>query len=200
LSNQPLEPQTSQDIELGMKLGDTARSVTARVFRHRLTNEIFYNPLVFANVNLDPTQREGIELEGNLRLTSAFMLAATLQHVSAEFRGGPNAGREMVLVPRNTASLRLNWLPGTGQSAHLGAQWADSQRYGGDFSNACAARIPSFTTLDARYAVRAGAWEFAVAGSNLTDRQYFTNAFGACQSGIYPDPGRQLKLSARLDF
>lgn len=198
--NQPLEPQTSQDLELGVSVGSAARKLTARVFRHRLTNEIFYNPLTFANVNLDPTQRQGIEIEGNLRLANAFMLAATVQHVSAKFRGGPNAGNEMVLVPRNRVALRLNWLPGNEHSGFVGLQWTGKQRYGGDFANACAARIPAFATLDARYAYRTGPWEFAVAGSNLTDKRYFTNAFGACQSGIYPDPGRQIKVSARYDF
>jgi iron complex outermembrane receptor protein len=82
----------------------------------------------------------------------------------------------------------------------VGLQWADSQRYGGDFSNTCSSRIPAYTTLDARYAFRAGAWEFAIAGANLTDKDYFSNAFGACRSGIYSDTGRQLKLSARMDF
>jgi iron complex outermembrane receptor protein len=131
---------------------------------------------------------------------SAFVLSANLQHLSAKFTEGPNAGKEIVLVPRNTATARLNWVPGNGHTADVGLQWVDSQRYGGDFSNTCSARIPSFTTLDARYAIRAGAWEYAVAGSNLTDRSYFTNAFGTCRSGIYPDAGRQLKVSARMDF
>jgi iron complex outermembrane receptor protein len=200
LVNQPLEPQTSQDLELGFSIGDAARKLSARVFRHRLSNEIFYNPLVFANVNLDPTQRQGIEIEGDIRLMSSFLLSASVQHVSAKFREGPNAGNEMVLVPRNTASLRLNWLPGNAHSGYVGVQWTGSQRYGGDFNNACTARMPSFATLDARYAFRSGPWEFAVAGTNLTDREYFTNAFGACQSGIYPDAGRQLKVSVRYDF
>jgi iron complex outermembrane receptor protein len=81
----------------------------------------------------------------------------------------------------------------------VGAQWVDSQRYGNDFTNACAARVPSYTTFDARYAVKLGAWELAATGLNLADRHYFSNAFG-CQSGIYPSDGRQLKLSARYDF
>jgi iron complex outermembrane receptor protein len=38
-----------------------------------------------------------------------------------------------------------------------------------------------------------------VSGQNLSDKRYFSNAFG-CQSGIYPGDGRQLKLSARYDF
>jgi iron complex outermembrane receptor protein len=105
----------------------------------------------------------------------------------------------MVLVPKNVLTARLAWLPAQGQSADLGAQWVDSQRYGSDFDNSCAARMPSYVTFDARYAARVGAWEFAVAGLNLADRRYFSNAFG-CQSGIYPSDGRQMKLSARYDF
>ncbi|WP_136419402.1 TonB-dependent receptor [Herbaspirillum sp. ST 5-3] len=198
--NQALEPQTSRDLEVGLTAGNAARKLTARVFRHQLKNEIFFNPLQFSNVNLDPTRRQGVEVEANVRLMPAYTLSAVLQHVSAKFTDGPNNGKEMVLVPSNTATLRLNWLPGSSQSASVGVQWADSQRYGGDFSNSCAIRIPSYTTVDARYARRVGAWELAIAGNNLTDRSYFSNAFGACGTGIYSDTGRQLKVSARLDF
>lgn len=202
-ADQPLVPQTSRDLELGVTAGSTAQNVTARVFRHRLKNEIFYDPTAGfggANVNLDPTRRQGIELEGRMRLAQAFALSATLQRVSARFTDGPNDGNEMVMVPKTTASLRLNWLPASTQSASVGLQWVDSQRYGGDFDNSCTGRIPSYTTVDARYAKRFGAWELAIVGANLTDRDYFSNAFGACRSGIYPDPGRQVRVTARLDF
>ena len=90
-------------------------------------------------------------------------------------------------------------MPGTGHSADIGVQWVDSQRYGSDFTNGCGARIPSYTTVDARYARRMGAWEAAVSGLNLFDRDYYSNAFG-CRSGIYPSDGRQLKLSLRYEF
>lgn len=209
LNNKLLNPQTSNDLELGASLGDDARKVTARVFQHKLKNEILLDPLVAnagsfsgfgANVNLDPTKREGIEIEGRARLTQAFSVIGVWQYVDAKFTEGPYAGREMVLVPKNTATLRLNWLPGNGHSADVGLQWVDSQRYGGDFSNACNLRIPSFATLDARYAVRVGAWEFAVRGTNLTDKNYFTNAYGKCGDGIYPDTGRAVRFSARMDF
>lgn len=199
----PLVPQISHDLEGGVTVGNANNKATARYFQHRLKNEIFYNPLVFANVNLDPTRRRGVELEASSVLSRTLSLTANAQHVSAEFTGGPYAGKEMVLVPRNTATVRLTWFPTARQTADLGVQWVDTQRYGGDFSNACSDRIPSYTTLDARYAVRMGGWELAVIGTNLTGRDYFSNAFGACssgKSGIYPDPGRQLRLSARLDF
>jgi len=199
-SNQLLKPQTSDDLELGVSFGNSDKKLTAKVFQHKLKNEILYDPSAFTNVNLDPTKRTGVEIEGRARLTDAFSIHAILQHFDAKFTEGPYSGREMVLVPKNTATLRLNWLPGNGHSADAGVQWVDSQRYGGDFSNACNIRIPAFATLDARYAIRVGAWEFAVRGTNLTDKNYFTNAFGACGGGIYPDTGRAVRFSARMDF
>jgi iron complex outermembrane receptor protein len=203
IPNQPLDPQRSHDLTLGTTYGHGDNKVTVQLFQHRLRDEIFYDPTAGAfgaNVNLDPTKRAGIELEASARLMSEFALTAHVQHVNAEFTDGPNDGHEMVLVPRNSASAWLNWVPGDGQSANVGMQWVDTQRYGGDFSNACSSRMPSFATLDARYARQFGGWEIAISGSNLTDKKYFTNAFGACNSGIYPDSGRQLKLSARYNF
>jgi iron complex outermembrane receptor protein len=199
-----LEPQTSHDLELGASLGDAARKVSARVFRHNLDHELYFDPTVGpsgfgANTNLDPTRRQGIEVDAEAALGPAWRISAHAQHVSAKFRAGPNAGREMALVPANVVSARLAWVPDRTQSADIGVQWVDSQRYGGDFTNSCAARIPAYTTLDARYARRIGAWEAALSGLNLGDRRYFSNAFG-CERGIYPSDGRQLKVSLRYDF
>jgi len=202
-----LKAQTSHDLELGTTLrhapGDDSRTLTARVFRHRLDNEIFYDPTLNggwgANTNLDPTERKGVEIDAEAALAAGWRASAHLQHVIAHFTDGPNAGRELALVPKNVVTARLAWVPGNGQSADVGVQWVDSQRYGGDFSNACGARIPSYTTLDARYSIKLGAWDVAATGLNLADRRYFSNAF-SCKGGIYPSDGRQLKLSARYDF
>jgi len=202
-----LKAQTSHDLELGTTLrqapGDDSRTLTARVFRHRLNNEIFYDPTLNggwgANTNLDPTERKGFEIDAEALLAAGWRASAHVQHVIAHFTDGPNAGRELVLVPKNVVTARLAWVPGNGQSADVGAQWVDSQRYGSDFSNKCGARIPSYTTLDARYSIKLGAWEVAATGLNLADRHYFSNAF-SCMGSIYPSDGRQLKLSARYDF
>jgi len=198
-----LKAQTSHDLEIGASIGDSARKLSARLFRHKLDNEIFYDPTQNggwgANTNLDPTRRQGLEIDGEMALTRDFRASAHLQHVNAEFTDGPNAGRELVLVPKNVVTARLAWQPAGNQSADVGVQWADRQRYGSDFSNTCDARMPSYVTFDARYAVKVGAWEIAATGLNLADKQYYSYAYG-CKSGIYPSNGRQMKLSARYDF
>lgn len=197
-----LKIQTSRDLEAGVTFGDSTRSIAARVFRHRLTNEIFYDPTINgygANTNLDPTEREGVEVDADASFARDWRVTGHLQHVKARFTDGVNAGREMVLVPKNTLTTRLAWVPGDGQSADIGVQWVASQRYGDDFSNRCGARVPAYHTIDARYARKFGVWEFAVMGLNLADKHYFSNAF-SCEGGIYPSDARQLKLSARYDF
>jgi iron complex outermembrane recepter protein len=196
-----LKAQTSHDLELGATVGPESRQLAVRLFRHQLHNEIFFDPTIGygVNTNLDSTRRQGLEVDAQTLVADGWRANAHYQHVDASFTAGPNAGREMVLVPRNVLTARLAWVPGDGQTADAGAQWVSSQRFGSDFTNSCAARIPAYVTLDARYARKLGPWELAIAGANLADRHYYSNAFG-CRSGIYPSDGRQLKLSARYDF
>jgi len=201
--NVALLPQLSHDLEIGATLGDKAQQLTARFFRHDITGEIYFNPLLNggygANSNLDPTRRQGVALETAYRLSQQFQFTAQAQHVDASFTAGSNAGKELALVPKNLLTAHLNWMSGDGQNAFLGAQWVDTQRYGGDFSNTCSALIPSHATFDARYARTLGAWEWSVAGSNLSNHHYFSNAYG-CMTGLYPDDGRQMKMSVRYSF
>ena len=197
-----LKVQSSRDLELGATIGSGQLGATARAFRHDLTDEIYYDPTLNgfgANTNLDPTQRQGVELDMHAALTPGLRLVARLQHVRARFTAGVNDGRDMVLVPKNIASARLSWVAGAGHSADAGVQWVASQRYGSDFANDCGAVMPAYAALDARYARQLGPWEFAVAGLNLTDKQHFSQAF-ACRGAIYSGDGRQLKVSARYDF
>lgn len=201
--NMPLLPQLSHDLEFGAELGDIDQQLTLRFFRHQLSNEIYFNPLINkgfgANSNLEPTKRQGVAVDFKYRLSKQFRIALQVQHVAAVFTAGVNEGKELVLVPKNTVSAHINWVPGDGQKAYVGVQWVSTQRYGGDFTNACSSVIPSHATLDAHYSRTFGDWEWSVAGSNLLNKNYFTNAFG-CRSGIYPDDGRQLKVSLRYDF
>jgi len=208
VSNTPINPQTSHDLELGTTIGDTAHQLTARVYSHELKNEIYFDPTANfgygANTNLDPTKRQGFSMEGKVSLTKEVRVTGQWNYVVAKFTEGVNAGNTMVMVPKNTVSAQLNWMIGNGQTAYVGAQWVDTQRYGGDFSNTCSALIPAYATLDARYAKSIGPWELSVSGTNLTDRHYFSNAY-TCSltsnpSGIYPSDGRQMKISARYHF
>ena len=80
-----------------------------------------------------------------------------------------------------------------------GVNWVGEQHP--DFSNACT--MPSYTTLDARYAYKLKAAELSLGVSNLTDRKYYSQAF-RCTAGttaaIYPEAGRAFTAALRVNF
>jgi len=197
--NKPLETQLSHDAEIGLGYAAGAAKLDARVFRHNLDNEIYFDPTIFVNTNLAPTQRKGFELDGSYRFAPEWQVQGHFQQVDAKFRSGPNAGRELALVPKSILTVRLAWLPSDGQSADIGVQRVGQQRYGSDFDNTCDARMPAYTVVDGRYARKFGPWELAVTALNLFDKEHYSQAF-SCRGGIYPNNGRQLKVSARYDF
>jgi iron complex outermembrane recepter protein len=202
-----LQPQVSRDTELGTRWDYGGGNLQARLYRSNLTNEIGFDPTVVgafgffgANINFDPTRRQGLELDWSHALTPAFTTRVTAAVRRATFRSGPHDGKDVPLVPRETLALRGDWVPVAGHRINAGVNWVSSQHP--DFDNAC--KIPSYTTADARYA-----WQFhphaelGLGVTNLFDRKFYTQAFG-CAGGqttaIYPEAPRQFTASLRLQF
>lgn len=197
---EPLLPQRNRDQEVGAKWERGMGSAALRVFRQRTDDEIAYDPTVFANVNLDPTQREGVELEGRVRPLRGLEIAATWQHVKARVVEGPYDGLEPVLVAPDAATLRVGYQFDAKQSLDVGLQYRAAMRFGNDQDNRCARRMPSATLLDARYAWVEQSWELAVSGTNLTDEDTYGYAYSCTTGSLYPDAGRTLRVSATLRF
>ena len=194
-----LLPQTSRDIEAGWRWSTAEHRLEVRAYQSRLTNEIGFDPATFNNVNFDPTTRRGIEADADWAVSDALNLGVRLGVRESIFRAGPNAGRDIPLAPSRTIALRADWEPFEGHRLNGGINWVSSQR--AEAATYC--RIPSYTTVDARYSVRVGAAEFSLGVANLFDRNHFSVAFG-CDggnpSGIYPEAGRTITAAVRLQF
>lgn len=199
-----LSPQTSRDTELGTRLSRGAAKLDIRWYRSDLTDEIAYDgnatgPGVGANVNLDPTRRQGLELEGRYALNSAVNLRLNSAVRQARFVSGAYAGNNVPLVPARTLALRADWSPALGHRVDGGVNWVSAQNP--DFSNLCT--MPAYTTMDLRYGYQFRNAEFALGLNNLSDSKYYTQAFG-CTAGvttsIYPEAGRTVTASVRVRF
>lgn len=196
-----LRPQITRDIEAGLKWQSAAGSRAGiRVFRQKATDEIAYDSTVFSNVNLDPTRRSGIELNGQVSLARSLTLNGSLQTVDAKFAAGPNAGKAIPLVSQTSAALRLNWQIDSRQQIGVGAQYLGQARFGNDNANTCARMIPATTLLDARYAWKLNQVELSLSANNLTDRKSYSQAFNCVTGGIYSDPGRVIQASVKYSF
>lgn len=201
----PLRPTLAWDHELGLKLLRTTGSASVRVFRQRSVDEIAYDPIRWVNINQDEIVRHGLEFEGRLRWASRWDTAASVQWIRARFSGGPNLGRDVPLVPRTTLTARLGWAASAAQRLELALTYRSAAVVGGDTANACE-RVPASTRWDARYTYKlredARGWSLSAALENLTNRQSYSNAYsaGCAAVGVYPEPGRSLKLQARYAY
>lgn len=202
-----MRPQTARDTELGARVNRGVANLDIRWYRSDLNNEIGYDskangpygPGTGANVNLDPTVRQGLELEGRFALNSAVNLRLNAALREARFVSGAYAGNNVPLVPSKTLALRADWSPVPGHRIDGGLNWVSSQNP--DFSNLCT--MPAYTSMDLQYGYQFKNAEFALGLNNLTDSKYYTQAFG-CTAGvttsIYPEAGRTLTASMRLRF
>ncbi|KAB8041402.1 TonB-dependent receptor [Janthinobacterium aquaticum] len=198
----PLAGQLKREREVGLSWGDSARSVSARLFGERLSNQIVFDRSLNQQGymgNLDPGRRTGLVLDASMNLGRDWRLSGQLQQVSAHFDDYPYDGPDIALVARTLATTRLYWSPPGASSADLGVQWLRALRYGNDFDNSCLAQVPRFAMLDGRYGYKHGAWELSLSGSNLTNRRHYGDA-PACRSSIYQNDARQLRLSLRYRF
>ncbi len=201
-----MKAQTSRDLELGARWGHAEGRVELRWYRSDLSNEIGYDPAGVgpfgpfgANINLDPTRRQGVELDVRHALGSTVEVRANAAVRQARFSEGVYAGKDIALVPAQTASFGVDWQPLGGHVLGAGVRWVSTQYV--DFDNRCS--IPAYSTVDVRYAYTTGKVEFALGVKNLADTKYYTQAFtctAGVTNGVYPEPGRAVTASVQFKF
>ena len=202
-----LVPQTSTDREIGLQWRMTGAALRLSVFRNDLNHEIHYYAPAFSNVNLPPTQRAGLELEGSFQPMSQLDLSAGLTRVEARFRSGevggvPVSDREVPLVPRLSLKMAAVWRPSEGTRLSLAARHTGRQRFDNDQANEFDA-MPSYTLVDIKVSQRSGRWLAALKIGNLLDRRYFDyGILGGFPSSpsVYPQSGRTVMFSLERGF
>jgi iron complex outermembrane receptor protein len=204
--SQAIRPQTSRDTEAGVRWKRGPYKLEARLYRSAITDEIGYDPQWLGsgpydgrNINFDPTRRQGLELDGDWAVLANLNLSARLNLRRSSFRSGPYAGNDVPLTARETLTLRADWAPRSGHRVTGGVNWVGGQHP--DLANQC--RMPSYTTVDARYAYQWDSVELSFGVSNLLDRSYYTQAY-TCSAGVatdvYPEAGRSFVAALRMSF
>ncbi len=211
-----LEPQTSRDAELGVQFARPAQRARFAVFQSRLENEIMFVPfapgLFFpgTNVNLPPTRRTGLEVDGGTLLGQHWEIGIRYAYTEAEFRSGTYSGiditgNEIPLVPRHKAGATLAWRPAEAWLFSAIVTFVGEQRYDNDQANTFDRKMPSYTLLDLNAAWTHGPVTLRASVLNAANVMYYSyaavdlftpgNAFNA-----YPAADRTLLITAELRF
>jgi iron complex outermembrane recepter protein len=211
----PLEPQTSDDNEVALEFRHADADFRIAAYRLDVSNEIHFMFIpggssgpFGSNVNLPPTRRQGIELNGGLRITETLQVRARYEHLSARFRrglfGGVDVGgNEIPLVPEKLASLHLVWQPAarwnlTGTVRHVG-----EQRFDNDQSNSFSEKMPAYSVVDIKATHALGNWFLSAQVDNLFAREYFSYGIrnpAGDSFNAYPAAERSFFLTAQYRF
>lgn len=221
----PLAPQTSTDKELGVTWASDSSSARLSWFRYDLTNEIQYNPLADgmwgpgtgANTNLDPTRRQGIELEGHHKLTSSLTLDANLTWMEAQFRSGTYAGvdlsgKTVPLAPKWLANAGVTWRPTDAFLWNVSAQYVGKSRMDNDQANQFDTQLDAYVLFNTKVAYKfTRNIEGAFGINNILDRKYATYGIRGGDASfqmlgpvanynLYPAPGRNFYASLTVRY
>ncbi|CAB3742437.1 Vitamin B12 transporter BtuB [Achromobacter deleyi] len=221
----PLAPQTSTDKELGLTWASDKSSARLSWFRYDLTNEIQYNPLADgmwgpgtgANTNLDPTRRQGVELEGHHALTSSVTLDANVTWMQAQFRSGTYAGvdlsgKTVPLAPKWLANAGVTWRPTDAFLWNVSAQYVGKSRMDNDQANQFDTELDAYVLFNTKVAYKfTRNIEGALGVNNLLDRKYATYGIRGGNASfemlgpvanynLYPAPGRNFYASLTVRY
>lgn len=206
-----LEPQTSHDMEVGLELQGNTSKLGLSIYRMRLNNEIYFQRLAGSfgsNINLSPTERRGLELNGTWLARRDITLKANYSYTEAKFREGSYGGvdvtgNDIPLVPRHGANLGLTWNLNSKTRFSTDAQYVGSQRFDNDQANTFGRKIPSYVLVNAGIFHDIHNWRLALGVKNLLNEKYFSYGVRSLSSptfNAYPEAERTFFTAVEYRF
>jgi iron complex outermembrane recepter protein len=201
----PLMPQISYDKEIGWKykLANETR-MGVRAFRSSITNEIIYDPANFAQINLDSTEKRGVDLDVQHRPKRDLTVGAVLSLREAEFAKGTYEGKTIPMSPKTIFNVRADWNFAAKQTIGASVSHVASQQIAGDFANQNL--IPSYSIANLRYGYQFQSAELSFLVKNIFDKSYYSYATDAYAypstryTSLYPDQRRSFMMTLRVSY
>jgi len=200
----PLNPQTANGVDIGTRYDIGKLSLNANAYYMRLKDEIHFNPVTFENVNLDPTKRYGVELNGSVDLTERLRVQGNYTYMRSKFREGVFSGKNVPLVPENTASLAGTWQQSANTDFTVAVNYVDNKYFDNDQSNSFSKKIPSYITVDASASHVIAGYRLGLDINNIFEEKAIdygvSSAFTAGVYNAYPLPERTILFTVSREF
>ncbi len=197
-----LDTQTGESFEIGLDLTRGDHQLIVSIYRLDLEDEIEFDPINFANTNLDETRRDGLTLSLFSQLNAAFGLRTEIGMVDAEFRSGTFEGRDISGVSDAIAKLRGDYRVNDYFTTYLEYNYSSPRYAQGDNANEFG-KIGSITVYNAGIVYQYKAWDVDFRINNLADEEYaefVTNNGSPLGPAYQPSPERNFMLTAGYSF
>ncbi|MEM7355231.1 MAG: TonB-dependent hemoglobin/transferrin/lactoferrin family receptor [Acidobacteriota bacterium] len=213
LPNAELEPETSDNFELGLRGSFARGSFSITAFDNTYDDFIEtvflgFNPAVFLvefqPQNINEVEISGFELAGDVRFGQAWRLRGAYSDTEGD-NVTDDEPLESIAPPRFVAGLR--YAPGRSWGVEATATLVQSKDDEDLPSGSTQFRTPSYEVFDVAAWLRLNErFTLQLSGWNLTDETYWQWAFARGQSegsatlDRYTSPGRSFGLQVRAEF
>jgi len=166
-----LKTQQGLSVETGLEWLSGSNNAKLLIYQLDLDDEIAYDPVNFANINLDQTRRKGVITSAYWQQSNRLGYSASYTYTDAEVLNGAFAGKEIPLVARHSLLL--------GSDYRLNDKWqlygelfAISDRvFAGDFNNVLG-RLPGYGLVNIKTAYDYNDFTFSARINNLFNKKY----------------------------
>jgi len=201
-----LETQTGLSSELGIDWNLSSWSLGVSIFQLDIDDEIIFDSVNYANINIDSTRRRGINVNSRFTASEDFSLGFNASYIDTEVTSGSFEGKEVPYVPAVQANAYISYYVNDALDFLVEAEYTDERVMSGDFSNSLE-KLPAYTVLNAvaNYKVDNIVFKFRI--NNLFDKEYsefglsgYNPATTQNEEAYYPSPERNISLSANIKF
>ena len=191
-----LKPQTGDSVELGTEWQGANARVSYAVYQMSLNDEIIYDSIRYANINLPDSERQGFTLDADTRLSDELALRFNYTYTDAKVIEGVYDGKRVPFVAENTGGFTVLFTPITPLTLSLESIYTGS-RFKGDDENNTQAELDPLTVFNVAAVYSYRQLEVSARLNNITNELYsgYHSVWGQ-----YPQPERNYQASITYRF
>lgn len=199
-----LKPQRSRHVDVGVQYQSNRNSVSLNIYYTSLRNEIHFNPVSFSNVNLDPTERRGLEFSWRSDWTEKLSTSFHYSLIRSEFTEGSFAGNAVPLVPKRTFQITTEYRATPNLDVLASWNYVGEKFFDNDQDNDFGIDIPSYSLVDLGLNYRYKDVSLALGVNNILDKKAFdsgvSSTFTAGRYNALPLPERNYAIILQATF
>ncbi|MCG8548950.1 MAG: TonB-dependent receptor [Desulfobacterales bacterium] len=203
-------PETADAFEIGVKseFPELGLRINLAAFYSKIQDyqdRVQINPMAIVQANATQVDSYGAEMEAAWRISPALTLDTVFGYTHAEYgdymdpmTGENYKGRRVSLIPEYDLALGLQYrnalgIMGRVDLHHAGTSWLDRGN---------SAEQKPYTTLNVKLGYERETWDVYLAVNNITDEEYFLDAFKTRDAGYMGTVGdpRTIRIMANIRF
>jgi len=166
-----LKTQKGLSLETGFEWTSGGNSARFIVYRLELENEIAFDPVNFANINLDDTERTGIITSAYWRMTKRAGLSASYSYTDAQVTSGAFAGKAVPFVAAHSGRVGTDYMLSDSWQLYAEVVAISERVFSGDFDNVLD-KLPGYAVVNLKAEYSSNDFTLTGRVNNLLDKQY----------------------------